>query len=171
MQPAEQLLQLGVDAVHAHLEAGELAQLADLALDLRPHLGDDLLDPRRVDAAVGDEPLERQPRDLAPHLAGSGFVLSTSRRESFGMGLVEGAASGAVPVVRDWPIFASLDGARGLFPEWWVAGTVEQAVARIRSLADEPTWSEASEEARRVVQERFSSDTTRATFQELVLGG
>jgi glycosyltransferase involved in cell wall biosynthesis len=110
-------------------------------------------------------------RDLAPHLAASGFVLSTSRRESFGMGLVEGAASGAVPVVRDWPVFASLDGARGLFPDEWVVGTVEEAVARISSLEDERAWQEASQEARRVVHERFASGTSRATFQELVLGG
>lgn len=108
-------------------------------------------------------------RDLAPYLAAAGFVLSTSRRESFGLGLVEGAASGAVPVVRDWPIFAPLDGARGLFPHDWVVGSVDEAVARIRSLADEPAWSRASQETRATVQERFAGDASRATFQQIVL--
>lgn len=109
-------------------------------------------------------------RDLAPHLSAAGFVLSTSRRESFGLGLVEGAASGAIPVVRDWPIFASLDGARSLFPDPWVVGTVEEAVARIRAHEDEPAWSQGSEEAMVTVRERFAVDTARQTFQRLVLG-
>ena len=109
--------------------------------------------------------------DLAPHLAAAGFVLSTSRRESFGLGLVEGAASGAVPVVRDWPVFASLGGARSLFPGDWVVGTVEEAVARIRDLAEEPAWSQASAAARQVVQECFATGTTQESFRRIVLGG
>lgn len=108
-------------------------------------------------------------RDLAPHLAGAGFMLSTSRRESFGLGLVEGAASGAVPVVRDWPMFASLGGARGLFPDDWVVDSTEQAVSRIRSLSGAQDWARASEAARATVRERFASDSTRSLIQELVL--
>lgn len=109
-------------------------------------------------------------RDVGPHLAASGFVLSTSRRESFGLGLVEGAASGAVPVVRDWPIYAPLDAARSLFPDHWVVEDVQEAVARIRAHAQEPEWSQASAEARRVVEERFSSGDARTSYQELILG-
>ena len=67
VEPAEQVLELGVDAVHADLEAGHLAQLADLVLDLGLHLGDHLLDARRMDAPVGDQALEREARDLAAH--------------------------------------------------------------------------------------------------------
>lgn len=109
-------------------------------------------------------------RDIAPHLASAGFVLSTSRRESFGLGLVEAAASGAVPVVRDWPIYAPLGAARSIFPDEWVIDTVEEAVARIRAAQDEPAWSAASAATRAVVAERFSTDRTRTTYQELVLG-
>lgn len=109
-------------------------------------------------------------RDVAPHLAAAGFVLSTSRRESFGLGLVEAAAAGVVPVVRNWPIYAPLDAARSLFPHHWVVDSVEEAVARIRAAAQEPAWSEASAEARAVVDERFSSGDARAAFQELLLG-
>lgn len=110
-------------------------------------------------------------RDLAGHLAGAGYVLSTSRRESFALGLVEGAASGAVPVVRDWPIYAPLRAARTIFPEHWVVGTVEEAVERIlASSEDEQAWAAASAEAREVVAERFSSTDARETFQQLLLG-
>lgn len=109
-------------------------------------------------------------RDLAPHLARSGFMLSTSRRESFGLGLVEGAAAGLVPVVRNWPVFAPLDGARTLFPDDWVVESIDEAVERIRAHAEEPAWGQASAAARVTVRQRFQNSTARATFQDLVLG-
>ncbi|ANS79289.1 glycosyl transferase, group 1 family protein [Serinicoccus hydrothermalis] len=109
-------------------------------------------------------------RDLAPHLAASGFVLSTSRRESFGLALVEGAASGAVPVVRDWPVFAPLDGARGLFGDDWVVDTVAGAADRIRALAEEPGWSAASDRARAVVEQRFTAGPAGSELVDLILG-
>lgn len=108
---------------------------------------------------------------LAPHLAASGFVLSTSHRESFGLGLVEGAASGAVPVVRNWPIFAPLEGARRLFPEDWVVDSVEEAVARIRNLRDEPAWTRASQKAQEAVAERFIAGSPEQELARIVLGG
>ncbi len=49
------------------VEAGLLAGAHDLLLDLLLGLPVALLDARRVNAPVGDQPLERQPRDLAAH--------------------------------------------------------------------------------------------------------
>lgn len=106
---------------------------------------------------------------VAPHVAASGFVLSTSRRESFGVGLVEAAAAGTVPVVRDWPIFAPLGGARSLFPDDWVVDTVDEAVARIRELAEDPAWSQASRDARQVVARRFDGERAADALVALVL--
>lgn len=108
--------------------------------------------------------------DVGPVLAGAGFVLSTSRRESFGLGLVEGAVSGCVPVVRDWPVFASVGGARGLFPQEWVVASVEEAVDRIRASCDEPAWSQASQAARVAALARFAVDTAQEQLQQIVLG-
>lgn len=107
---------------------------------------------------------------VGPVLAEAGFVLSTSRRESFGLGLVEGAISGCVPVVRDWPVYASVDGARGLFPQDWVVDSIEEAVARIRATCDEPAWTQASGAARAEAQERFAVDSAREQLQQIVLG-
>lgn len=109
--------------------------------------------------------------DLRPHLAAAGFVLSTSRRESFGVGLAEGAASGAVPVVRNWPMFATLDGARRLFPPEWVVDTVEEAVDRIREHAEDPAWTTASQAARADVLYRFDPGDTMETLRRVVLEG
>ena len=65
LHPADQLDQLGMQPVHAHLEAGLLALLLEVLLHLLLDLLDDLLDPGRMDAAVGQELLERAARDLA----------------------------------------------------------------------------------------------------------
>lgn len=108
--------------------------------------------------------------DIAPHLASAGFVLSSSRRESFGVGLVEAAASGAVPVVRSWPMFAALDGARRLFPAEWVVDDVDEAVERVLAHADAPEWERASASARAEVAERFLAGAPARTLGRIIVG-
>ena len=65
-EPTDHPDQLGVQAVHADLEARPLPLLLEVLLDLLLDLVDDLLDPRRVDPPVGDEALERDLGDLPP---------------------------------------------------------------------------------------------------------
>ena len=55
VQPAQQVDQPLVQAVDVGLLAGLLAQLLDVPLQLLLRGDDDFLDPRGVDAAVGDE--------------------------------------------------------------------------------------------------------------------
>ncbi|PWU44322.1 glycosyltransferase family 1 protein [Micromonospora globispora] len=83
-----------------------------------------------------------QVTDVPKALTEIGVILSTSVRESFHCAVVEGAASGAVPVVRDWPFFAAREhGAHSLFPADWVVRTPAEAAARIRAeTADEEAW-------------------------------
>ena len=57
--------QLGVEALDVGVEAGLLAGLEDVALELGLGLVVGLLDARRVDAAVLQQLLERHPGDLA----------------------------------------------------------------------------------------------------------
>lgn len=87
--------------------------------------------------------------DVPAALAQVGVILSSSVRESFHAGLVEGAASGAVPVVRDWPFFAGRStSARTLFPADWVADTPQEAAERIlRATATDQEWRRAGTEA------------------------
>ncbi|HEY6595293.1 MAG TPA: glycosyltransferase family 4 protein [Asanoa sp.] len=87
--------------------------------------------------------------DVPAALSAIGTILSSSVRESFHVALVEGAASGAVPVVRDWPFFVGrARGARSVFPDDWVVSTPEAAAERILALtADEGRWRTAGEEA------------------------
>ncbi|MFI2782849.1 hypothetical protein [Streptomyces sp. ALB3] len=87
--------------------------------------------------------------DMPTELTEVGVVLSTSVRESWHQGLLEGAASGAVPVVRDWPFFADkAHGARSLFPGAWVVSTPAEAAERILGVNEsEDAWLRAGHEA------------------------
>jgi hypothetical protein len=82
--------------------------------------------------------------DVPGALKEIGVILSTSVRESFHCALVEGAASMAVPVVRDWPFFAGRPhGPRTLFPAEWVVDTPEQAAKRVLAVtATEEVWQD-----------------------------
>ncbi|MGH3735603.1 MAG: glycosyltransferase family 1 protein [Micromonosporaceae bacterium] len=110
--------------------------------------------------------------DVPTALEQVGVILSTSLRESFHCGLVEGAASGAVPVVRDWPYFAGLPhSARTLFPAEWVAGTPEEAAKRIlATTSSEESWRDEGAAAAEHVVTNWDWTVTRRGFDELLLG-
>jgi hypothetical protein len=72
-----------------------------------------------------------QTDDVPGALADVGVIVSSSTRESFHLGLAEGVASGALPVVRNWPMLAPYGGAHGLWPDEWVVESIDEAVARI----------------------------------------
>lgn len=109
--------------------------------------------------------------DVPAALTDVGVILSTSVRESFHCALVEGAASGAVPVVRDWPFFAAKDnGARTLFPEDWVVGSVRESVARIQELtANQEVWQKAGQEASAHALTAWDWPVVREDFDRLLL--
>jgi len=72
-----------------------------------------------------------QTDDVPGALADVGVIVSSSTRESFHLGLAEGVASGALPVVRNWPMLAPYGGAHGLWPDEWIVESIDAAVARI----------------------------------------
>ncbi|MEV5630067.1 glycosyltransferase family 1 protein [Micromonospora tulbaghiae] len=113
-----------------------------------------------------------QTDDVPGALQEVGVILSTSVRESFHCGLVEGAASGAVPVVRDWPFFAGKPhGARTLFPADWMAGTPAEAAERILAVtATEQAWAEAGRAASEHVLKTWDWAVTQADYDRLLLG-
>ncbi|RDG39750.1 glycosyltransferase family protein [Streptomyces corynorhini] len=100
-----------------------------------------------------------------------GVVLSSSVRESWSLSTVEGAASAAVPVVRDWPFFAGTPhGARTLFPESWVVTTPAEAAARVREVtATEESWLAAGRAASAHALATWDWERTGAHFDRLLL--
>ncbi|MEO3926548.1 glycosyltransferase family 1 protein [Micromonosporaceae bacterium B7E4] len=113
-----------------------------------------------------------QTSDVPAALTDVGVILSTSARESFHCALVEGAASGAVPVVRNWPFFAGkARGAHTLFPVDWVVDTPEQAATRILAVtSDEEVWRKAGRAASAYVLETWDWTVVRQDFDRLFLG-
>ncbi len=95
-------------------------------------------------AALGDAvTVTGRTEEVPEHLRHAAVILSSSRREGTHEGFIEGAASGALPVVRNWPDVARWGGPAALFPDDWVVESPEEAADRIRSLADDPAYRQA----------------------------
>jgi glycosyltransferase involved in cell wall biosynthesis len=114
-----------------------------------------------------------QVTDVAKALVEVGVILSTSLRESFHCALVEGAASGAVPVVRDWPFFAGKEhGAHSLYPADWVVDSPQAAASRIRQLTrSEQKWRAAGGAASAYVLATWDWSIVSGDFDRLLLPG
>jgi hypothetical protein len=107
-------------------------------------------------------------RDVASHLPRIGWGISSSLRESFHLGLVEMAASGAVPIVRNWPLYANHGGARTLFPGDWVVSTPTDAAHRILEQAE--TWATASSATLDTVAKLFPAGGAAEQLRDIVRG-
>lgn len=110
-----------------------------------------------------------QTDDVPAHAARMGFILSASRRESFHLGLLEGALAGAVPVVRDWPVYAQGEGPRGIFPPAWVVPDPGEAAERIISLSDPQDRERAAGQARAEALQRFDPERFASHIREVIL--
>ncbi|AXH96760.1 glycosyltransferase family 4 protein [Ornithinimicrobium avium] len=108
--------------------------------------------------------------DVGEPLRRIGVILSTSVRESWHVGLVEGAASGAVPVVRDWPLLASRGGPRTLFPDEWVVDDLDQAEARVRRVTAPGAWAQEGARAREQALSLFDPDAVGEAYRRVLLG-
>ncbi|MDA1358507.1 hypothetical protein O1R50_02675 [Glycomyces luteolus] len=110
--------------------------------------------------------------DVAGKLTDVGFILSSSVREGCHVGLMEGAASGAVPVVRDWPFYAGkAHSARTLYPEGWVVATPEEAARRVLAVnTTEESWRDAAKLANEYALSTWDWSVVSADFDELLLG-
>ncbi|MEV6632158.1 glycosyltransferase family 1 protein [Actinoplanes sp. NPDC051470] len=107
-----------------------------------------------------------QTDDVPRALTEVGTVLSSSVRESFHWGLAEGAASHAVPVVRDWPFFPGA--AAQLFPPEWVAADPAAAAARIlAATATEEAWRKAGAEAAAHAMATWDQSVTASAYDRL----
>ncbi len=110
--------------------------------------------------------------DLPEAAVGIGSILCSSVREGSPVALIEAAASGAVPVVRDWPFFAATEhGPRTLYPSEWVVETPAEAAARILAATkDLPSWRATSAAVSAEVVARWDIAATGDAYEALLLG-
>ncbi|MBA2696736.1 MAG: glycosyltransferase [Actinobacteria bacterium] len=111
-----------------------------------------------------------QVSDPSVALAEVDVVLSASVRESWHLGMTEGVAAGAVPVVRNWPAFARRGGAGRLYPPDWVVDSAQQAVERIRLLADPVVRQQESGRARQALLKMAEPGRVGRAYREVVVG-
>ena len=101
-----------------------------------------------------------------------GVSLSSSTNESLHVGVIEGAASAAVPVVRDWPMVAAFDGPRRIFPPEWVVADVESARRRILdATVDTERFAAVGSAAAAEAAARFDDAVVREQLRAVLLGG
>ncbi|MEU5717480.1 glycosyltransferase family 1 protein [Streptomyces sp. NPDC020403] len=110
--------------------------------------------------------------DVPAALTDIGVILSSSVREGCHVGLMEGAASAALPVARDWPFYAGRDNsARTLYPEGWVVGSPEEAARRILDVtSSEEAWLEAGKLASEYAVSAWDWSVVQKQFDRLFLG-
>lgn len=70
--------------------------------------------------------------DIAVVLHDVGVIVSSSVRESFHVAVAEGIASGAFPVIRDWPGLSQFGGPHGTWPEASIVSTPAQGAELIQ---------------------------------------
>lgn len=108
--------------------------------------------------------------DVPEALRHIGVIVSSSRREGTHEGLIQGAASGAFPVVRNWPYVARWGGARTMVPDEWVVDTAQKGARMLLAAAEDDA---AFGERRRAVAEwtvrRYDWSVVRPQLDELLL--
>ncbi|GAA3732548.1 hypothetical protein GCM10022225_13300 [Plantactinospora mayteni] len=111
-----------------------------------------------------------QVADVPEALTGIGVILGSPVRETFHHAHIEGAASGATPILRNWPILSgTARGVRTLVPAEWVADTPEQAVRRILDLtATEQSWRDNGAAAAAEALATWGGDASGRQFDELL---
>ena len=67
LHAADKLDEFNIEPVDAEVDAGPLAGLQDLILELTAHLGDDLFDSRRMYPAIHDKLVQRKTGNFAAH--------------------------------------------------------------------------------------------------------
>lgn len=108
--------------------------------------------------------------DLSETLTRVGVILSSSRLEGQHDSLVQGVASGALPVVRDWPDLVRWGGAGSVYPKEWVVAGVDEAVARIDAARPTPSVSPDAKAARAWVAKHYDPEKLQATFDAVLFG-
>lgn len=108
--------------------------------------------------------------DVPQALRGIGVILSTSRREGTHEGLIQGAASGSLPVVRNWPYVAKWGGPGTLYPAEWIVETPAEAAALILRAAVGGGVGRPAADAAEWARTHYDWSVVRPRLDEVLLG-
>ncbi|MQA83987.1 MAG: glycosyltransferase [Streptosporangiales bacterium] len=100
--------------------------------------------------------------DVAAWLRRIGFVLSTSDDESFHLAPAEGMASGAVPVLRNWP------GVETIYDTRWVHRDPAEMAEAIHAIVREGRWDDERALAKEQAREAYDLGRVGEMFTRLL---
>lgn len=109
-------------------------------------------------------------RDLPAVFQDIGFVLSTSWREGTHETVLEGMASGAIPVIRQWPMTRPFGAPETVYPDQEYCETPAEAAAIVRRYASPDAFKTRSATARRYAMKRFDMTAVLPDFERFVSG-
>ena len=100
-------------------------------------------------------------------------ILSSSMVEGVHISVQQGAASGCLPVVRNWPGLASLGGPETVYPADWVVDSPRAAAQRILDNTTEAglTKPEVAEQVSQWTLANLDAQVTLPLLDQVVLGG
>jgi glycosyltransferase involved in cell wall biosynthesis len=136
--------------------------------------GDELAYFREFKALVAEHKLEDAiifsgySKDIPAVLEDVGFILSCSWREGTHEALLEGMATGAVPVLRRWPMVSPFGAPESTYPGLECFETVDQAVEIVTAHAGEKEFGEASRKAIAYAMENFDETAVFPRFAEFL---
>lgn len=107
-------------------------------------------------------------RDLPAVFQDIGFIMSTSWREGTHETVLEGMASGAVPVIRQWPMTRPFGAPETVYPDQDYCETPAEAAAFIRAHSAADAFETRSAEARRYAMARFDMAAVLPDFESFV---
>ncbi|PRY55869.1 hypothetical protein BCF74_12146 [Knoellia remsis] len=108
-------------------------------------------------------------KDVGHALRRVGVILSSSVREGTHEAVIQGAASGALPVVRNWPFVAAYGGPRTMFPDIWVVETPQQAADRIIAHTDDVSLADSARESAAWTREHYDWPVIEPRLEQLLL--
>ena len=111
--------------------------------------------------------------DMPEVLRKATVILSSSMVEGVHISVQQGAASGCLPVVRNWPGLASLGGPETIYPADWVVDSPRAAAQRILDNTNESglTKPEVAEQASQWTLANLDAQVTLPLLDQVVLGG
>jgi glycosyltransferase involved in cell wall biosynthesis len=106
--------------------------------------------------------LEEHGDDVDDWFRSVGFILSTSEHEGSHQAVAEGMASGAVPIIRNWP------GSETLYPHRYIFASVDEACDLVLAHAERTTLVETGEAMKRYARRHFDSAVILARYDAML---
>ena len=106
--------------------------------------------------------------DVQNWLQNVGFMISASTREGTHEAIAQGMSSGAIPVVKKWPLSLRWKGAERRYPTALLFDTPDEAAQQILQISNEESLSEKSAQFTEEAKQRFTPEIVVSQISEII---